>query len=375
MAQRNLKRAHCGSPSSLKSKKTQNNNSKSKKSPSTSRINNPRVQLDDLITEMYSVTTKLEKELSQLKEKIEKLESSSGLIDALKCLSVGQTEMTYDNAMTVGKIVNHVATEVHERIRRSKNAVVFNIADRAKLSVIGNSILKASGIGPVHCTFRRLKKLKATLSCPVLFQFSDEVTATRFIKSQISINQYPKLSHLRISRDLTPLQRLNKPSGRNLSPLPNLAHQAQTQKGVDPEFSLIELGPTTCDDDTPTISPQIVSQTNADQHLCTKCSSTDTQTLPNLGIETKENEIAGCTGPNNPRTSPAPDPEHVSAESQHHESPQTHRPTPIRSTSRTTPIVSPEQSRIAFKGLESRLARYRLKNLGSFLATDMHRIQ
>lgn len=262
MTPRSLKRPHCGTLSPTNRGQTQNKGKKTSNTRDTKRAPAPQVMVTDLISDMYATVNKLEKEVTEIKEKYSQLYPILNAFEALNCLGDEPATIKPDNAILLGKLVSHVTTEICERIRRSKNAIVFNVADKPKLSTIGKAILNASGLNSVTCTFRRLKKLKIKHTCPVLFEFADELTAARFIKSQWLVNQHPQFVHLRMAHDFTPLQRQCKLHMKNDTPRPKILRGTTSPSGVRKGFDLIELSSDPSRDPTPTISPQRAVKTS-----------------------------------------------------------------------------------------------------------------
>lgn len=210
MPPRNLKRAYCGTPSPRVPVRSQYKGIRHIRTHEANKTPSLQVKLNDLISDMHSTITKLEADITGMKEKLAMIDPILNAVKVLNYSSKDHSGIPCEDVKIVEKIVNHVAAEAREQIRRSKNAIVFNVADKPKLSTIASAILNASGLGPVACTFMRLKKLNPKRSCPVLFQFADEKTASTFVNSQSIVNRQPQFSKLRIGRDLTPLQRRYK---------------------------------------------------------------------------------------------------------------------------------------------------------------------
>ncbi|TPP64059.1 hypothetical protein FGIG_00521, partial [Fasciola gigantica] len=93
--------------------------------------------------------------------------------------------------LTAGRLLNSVASEVHQRIERSKNAVVFNISDRLPLSSNKQSLLLACGMSHHECGCVRLRKKSQRCMCPLPFQFREENMATEFIRRRERLSSKP----------------------------------------------------------------------------------------------------------------------------------------------------------------------------------------
>jgi hypothetical protein len=106
-----------------------------------------------------------------------------------------------------GKLIDSISAEVFRRQQCSKNAIVFNVDDKMPTDRIRRTLLAVADMQSCQCRCTRLKKKVQRRRCPLLFQFSNELDATKFIKIQPHLGSHSDLKAVKIMADRTPLQR------------------------------------------------------------------------------------------------------------------------------------------------------------------------
>ena len=171
------------------------------------RSSNCSVVLTDLQTDLANRIIKLENELLELKSKCaafesyyEQAEVISTIVNPNKCSSPSALK----NAT---QFLDSLSTEVIERIKRSKHALVLNIPDKLDVKRVMNTLLLACGLQSSNFTALRLRKKSQKNHCPILVKFDNESTAQAFIQSQNLLRIKSPYEKIVICSDKTPLQR------------------------------------------------------------------------------------------------------------------------------------------------------------------------
>jgi hypothetical protein len=171
------------------------------------RNSNCSVVLTDLQTDLANRIIKLETELLEVKSKCaafesyhEQAEVISTIVNPEKCSSPS----ALNNA---SQFLHSLSTEVIERIKRSKHALVLNIPDKLDIKRVMNTLLRACGLQSSNFTALRLRKKSQKNHCPILVKFDNESTAQAFIQSQNLLRIKSPYEKIVICSDKTPLQR------------------------------------------------------------------------------------------------------------------------------------------------------------------------
>ncbi|VDP63245.1 unnamed protein product, partial [Schistosoma curassoni] len=102
--------------------------------------------------------------------------------------------------------LDRVASEVFERIRRSSNAIVFNIPDTHALKNIKSSLLRANSLTHVPCVCTGLKRSHPGMHSPILFKFNSSVDPSEFLTSSNSFRQKQIFKDIKTLPNKTPCQ-------------------------------------------------------------------------------------------------------------------------------------------------------------------------
>ena len=154
---------------------------------------------------------------------IKRLQVDMNILNPLKYLINPNLTETPDQMNDINNFLDRVASEVFERIRRSSNAIVFNIPDSYALKNIKTSLLRASNMTHVPCVCSRLKSSHPDMHPPILFKFNSSVDASEFLNSSNSLKQKQIFKDIKILPDRTPCQRK---AGRDNHRLPASNTQA-----------------------------------------------------------------------------------------------------------------------------------------------------
>ncbi|CAH8483127.1 unnamed protein product, partial [Dicrocoelium dendriticum] len=104
-------------------------------------------------------------------------------------------------------LIDSISTEVQNRVRCSRNAVVFNVPDKLPMKTVQRVLLSACGMQTCWSSCTRLRKKFIRYDCPILFQFENELIARQFIRNCNLIQHNTTFKRLKIIEDKTPLQR------------------------------------------------------------------------------------------------------------------------------------------------------------------------
>ncbi|CAH8539246.1 unnamed protein product [Schistosoma margrebowiei] len=138
---------------------------------------------------------------------IKKLQVDMNILNPLKYLINPNLTEIPDQMNDINIFLDRVASEVFERIRRSSNAIVFNIPDTHALKKIKSSLLRASNMTHVPCVCTRLKRSHPGMHSPILFKFNSSVDASEFLNSSNSLRQKQIFKDIKTLPDKTPCQR------------------------------------------------------------------------------------------------------------------------------------------------------------------------
>ena len=175
------------------------------------------VKVTDLLSETVNKVVRLESEVKNLRALQAQYEPIARDLTALAYLINAPVKPDLNLAMGAGKLFNTIATEVSKRIRCCKNAIVFNVPDKMDVNYIRYKFLNACGLNPQAGECVRLRKKQQKYFCPLLFKFSSESDADKFISSQSLIQEFTQFKRIRIIRDRTPLERAF--AGNSASPI------------------------------------------------------------------------------------------------------------------------------------------------------------
>ena len=165
------------------------------------------IELTDLLSDAIAKVDKFENEVKGLRAIQAQYEPKINDLSALAYLMSVPTKPDLTVAVGASKLFSTIASEVSWRIRNSKNAIVFNVPDKADLNYVRYKLLNVCGLNPQAVECLRLRKKQQKNSCPLLFRFLSEVDANTFINSQSLLRKIAQFSRIRIGKDRTPLER------------------------------------------------------------------------------------------------------------------------------------------------------------------------
>lgn len=165
------------------------------------------VMLTDIFKDAIERIANLERELQILRDVVTRCEPAVSDLSAVRYLINPPPQPDLKLATVAGKLINNVASEISRRLHSAKNAVVFNVPDDCKLSIVHTKLLNACNLNPGDCECIRLRKKHQKYQCPLLFKFKSETHSEYFIKSQNYLRQFTQFKNIRIIKDRTPLER------------------------------------------------------------------------------------------------------------------------------------------------------------------------
>ncbi|CAH8493109.1 unnamed protein product [Dicrocoelium dendriticum] len=149
----------------------------------------------------------LELQLKDLKERFESLYQVLEQFNSIKYLFNTPDTPKIEHLRSVGNLIQHVAFEVHDRIKRSKNVIAFNLPEKLSLESISSAVANDCHIERRQFSCVRLRKKSPKQVCPVLFKFSNDTLAEKFICSRSALSLRKDYVSMVLKPDLTVLQR------------------------------------------------------------------------------------------------------------------------------------------------------------------------
>ena len=165
------------------------------------------VSLVDVTSEAGHKTIILEQKLEQLESQLLLMEATLSKLAPLTYIIDPSNHPNLESLLSASNLLDSISSEVHRRIKSSKNAVVFNVPDRWSLPTVKQLLLSACNMTHHECYVIRLRKKTQRNMCPLLFQFRDENSALEFIRNRGTIAAATALNTIKIVADKTPLQR------------------------------------------------------------------------------------------------------------------------------------------------------------------------
>ena len=168
---------------------------------------NCSVILTDLQADIANRITKLENELLELKSKYAAFDSYCEQAEVLSTIVNPNTCSSPRALQNAAQFLHSLSTEVMERLKRSKHALVLNIPDKLDTKRVITTLLRNCGLESANFTALRLRKRLQKNQCPILVKFNDESIAQMFIQSQNLLRIKSPYGKIVICQDKTPLQR------------------------------------------------------------------------------------------------------------------------------------------------------------------------
>ena len=172
--------------------------------------NSCTIPLVDILSNSNDKFNQLERKVTEIDSKLDSIDqvtSSLAKLAPLLILFDAIPNFTKSHTSDTCRFIDSISSEVFQRTARSKNAVVFNVPDRLPLAAVKATLLTASALSSVPCICTRLRKRTQRYSCPLLFQFPNELICKEFISKQTIISRTTCFKNIKINIDKTPLQR------------------------------------------------------------------------------------------------------------------------------------------------------------------------
>lgn len=160
-----------------------------------------------LIEQMNDKIKSLELQLTEMKQTLDYIGPLKDHIASLDYICNPSGKLDPAQMNRVRQLISCIASEAHERTRRLKNAIVFNIPDKLNLAKVRATLMNACNMTNVECKCLRLNKKTPKRCCPILFKFSLEEHAHHFMQSQLAITQHTPFKDVLVKPDRTPLER------------------------------------------------------------------------------------------------------------------------------------------------------------------------
>lgn len=164
------------------------------------------VVLTDPIIEALAKVDALESQVVSLRNEIKSITETLNKFRPLVHLSEGPNPDEHTDLSSASALLNVIAHEVDQRIRRANNAVIFNVPDNMPLTKVLRMLLNACNLPLDCCSATRLRKIPGR-SCPILIKFGRYELAKQFISARLTIKQRANLGPILIKPDKTPLER------------------------------------------------------------------------------------------------------------------------------------------------------------------------
>ncbi|CAH8518071.1 unnamed protein product [Dicrocoelium dendriticum] len=149
----------------------------------------------------------LEEEVATLKCKLHEFSTCCEQVLSFCELLRGSEIVTLDRLSTAASLLDSVTSETQERLRRSHNVIIFNVPDKPNIDRVTNTLLEACNMDEVSCQCLRLRKKDNMTTYPILLQFPDNRSASKFVGSKRLVAAQTNFKNIIIKHDQTPLQR------------------------------------------------------------------------------------------------------------------------------------------------------------------------
>lgn len=170
-------------------------------------------------------------EISALHERIKRLEKSCEAISLITQLVDPASAIPKGDLIPASTFLNMLTKEVIEKLRRSKNVIMYNVPDRVPMSTLLPKILYSFGLTPGCASSRRLRKHLFHKPAPILIQFQDNSFADHILrhKSILKNSTDSVLAKIIFKPDLTPNERISGKTPVDVVP-PQRDHPAAMSK-------------------------------------------------------------------------------------------------------------------------------------------------
>ena len=145
-------------------------------------------------------------EITQLKEKINNLETSLAKLSYLAMLNDPSVDINPNEMKKTDTLINVIAHEVTERLNRAKHMILLNIPDNINTKVITCEIQRVLNIKDPSISCHRLRRKSFRFPCPVIPKFSSASDADNIYRNQGLLKLHPLFKNVIIRSDNTKRQ-------------------------------------------------------------------------------------------------------------------------------------------------------------------------
>ena len=233
----------------------------------------PKIIINDVITEIYNTVFRHDKLIVELHKQIEELAKKVEIMSETSISNTsGKIQNEESSLLTNNVLVDFISNEVSDRLERAYNVIVFNVPDNLSLNYVKSSILKSCNLTQEQCVCIRLRKKKIKFSCPIMFKFVSPISARKMLSCQDSIEANNTLKKIFIRPDLSPNQR----RVYKMKPYESSQNITSNKPACSNEVELIDL------------NSEITNSQSKCSHSLPK-SSIKTTSLNDISVFTKKN--------------------------------------------------------------------------------------
>ena len=169
---------------------------------STTNLIHPPVTFSDC----FANSTFMKKEITELKERILQLEAESSALKPLCSLLNPTVEADTASLISAASLIDALSSEISHRLRCNRQVVIFNVPDKLPAEKAKQIILQLTGLKDKTCRASRLRKLKPSLTCPLMLEFQDEIAPKILLDQRRLLCVHPTLLNARLCAARTPMQ-------------------------------------------------------------------------------------------------------------------------------------------------------------------------
>lgn len=166
-----------------------------------------RVVVHDLLAHPPIISNDTMNEVSELKQRISKLEALLTPLLPLTALTNMSTSNDHSLLLEAAGLIDALSTEIEQRLCCRRQVIIYNVPDRIPSEKAKQAILMAAGLTGADCRCTRLRKASPLLCCPLLLELPDEASTKTLLQHQDSLQCHPLLSSAKVTLAQTPLQR------------------------------------------------------------------------------------------------------------------------------------------------------------------------
>ena len=167
------------------------------------------VRLDGSFNMLLGKVKKLEAEVLNLRQELTAVHDLYGVLKPLTTfLRPNDALDAPESLLNAGKFIESITNELHTRMKRANNVILFNVSDKITLEKLKFSFLSPFGIPSSCASFVRLRKASLKQSPAILVKLTDKALVEHILRHQKVLASHSAFQNVVVKPDLSPLQRL-----------------------------------------------------------------------------------------------------------------------------------------------------------------------